>query len=49
MQKKKKNFTVESESWVKIEITFLTQHVGLSIFFPNLGSNNPALFVSVVS
>jgi len=23
---------------------FLTQHLGLSIFDPNLGSNNPALF-----
>jgi len=29
---------------VKVEITFLTQHLGLSIFDPNLGSNNPALF-----
>jgi len=25
-------------------MTFLTQHLGLSIFDPNLGSNNPALF-----
>jgi len=25
-------------------ITFLTQHLGLSIFDPNLGWNNPAFF-----
>jgi len=25
-------------------MTFLTQHLGSSIFDPNLGSNNPALF-----
>jgi len=25
-------------------MAFLTQHLGLSIFDPNLGSNNPALF-----
>jgi len=25
----------------KCLITFLTQHLGLSIFYPNLGSNNP--------
>jgi len=25
-------------------IAFLTQHLGLSIFYPILGSNNPALF-----
>jgi len=38
--------TVESESWswVKILNDILTQHLGLSIFYPNLGSNNPALF-----
>jgi len=29
---------------LKFEITFLTQHLGLSIFYPNLGPNNPALF-----
>jgi len=23
--------------WLKFEITFLTQHLGLSIFYPNLG------------
>jgi len=28
----------------KFETTFLTQHLGLSIFDPNLGSNNPAFF-----
>jgi len=26
------------------KMTFLTQHLGLSIFYPNMGSNNPALF-----
>jgi len=25
-------------------MTFLTHHLGLSIFYPNLGSNKPALF-----
>jgi len=25
-------------------IAFLTQHLGLSLFYPNLGSNNPAFF-----
>jgi len=36
---------VESESIRLIfEMTFSTQHLGLSIFDPNLGSNNPALF-----
>jgi len=39
-----KQCTVESESLRNFEITFLTQHLGLSIFYPNLGSNNPALF-----
>jgi len=29
---------------VEVENKFLTQHLGLSIFYPNLGSNNPALF-----
>jgi len=29
---------------LKVEVTFLTQHLGLSIFDPNLGSNKPALF-----
>jgi len=28
------------EVGLKFEITFLTQHLGLSIFDPNLGSNN---------
>jgi len=32
------------EVGLKFEIMFLTQHLGLSIFDPNLGSNNPALF-----
>jgi len=31
-------------STFNILIAFLTQHLGLSIFYPNLGSNNPALF-----
>jgi len=35
---------VKVEVGLKFEITFLTQHLGLSIFDPNLGSNNPALF-----
>jgi len=29
---------------VKVEVTFLTQHLDLSVFDPNLGWNNPALF-----
>jgi len=35
---------VKVEVGLKIEITFLTQHLGLPIFYPNLHSNNPALF-----
>jgi len=35
---------VKVEVGLKFEITFLTQHLDLSIFYPNLGSNNPALF-----
>jgi len=29
---------------VKFGLKFETQHLGLSIFYPYLGSNNPALF-----
>jgi len=29
---------------LNFEITFLNQHLDLSIFYPNLGSNIPALF-----
>jgi len=35
---------VKVEVGLKFEITFLTQYLSLSIFYPNLGSNNPALF-----
>jgi len=35
---------VKVEVGLRFEITFLTQYLGLSIFYPNLGSNNPALF-----
>jgi len=35
---------VKLEVGFKFETTFLTQHLGLSIFDPNLGSNNPELF-----
>jgi len=35
---------VKVEVGLKFEMTFLTQHLGLSIFDPNLGLNNPALF-----
>jgi len=35
------------EIGLKFEITFLTQHLGLSIFYPNLGSNNPALLFTI--
>jgi len=35
---------VKIEVGLKFETQFLTQHLGLSIFDPNLGSNNPALF-----
>jgi len=31
------------EVGLKLDITFLTQYLGLSIFYSNLGSNNPAL------
>jgi len=34
---------------LKFEITFLTQHLGLSKFDRNLGSNNPALFRVLIS
>jgi len=33
---------VKVEVGLKCEIKFLTQHLGLSIFYPNLGWNNPA-------
>jgi len=29
---------------VEVGLKFENQHLGLSIFYPNLGSNNPALF-----
>jgi len=35
---------VKVEVGLKFEITFLRKHLGLSIFYPNLGWNNPALF-----
>jgi len=41
---KKVQLKVKVEVGVNSEITFLTQHLGLSMFDPNLGSNNPALF-----
>jgi len=44
MQLKHLQLKVKVEVGLKLEITFLTQHLGLSIFEPNLGSNNPALF-----
>jgi len=28
---------------VEVGLKFVTQHLGLSIFYPNLGSNSPAL------
>jgi len=43
MQLKNVQLKVEVEVGLKFEITFLTQHLDLSIFYPNLGSNNPAL------
>jgi len=42
MQLKIVQLKVKVEVRLKFEITFLTQHLGLSIFYPNLGSNNPA-------
>jgi len=39
-----KNLKFKVEVGLKFKMTFLTQHLGLSIFDPNLGSNNPALF-----
>jgi len=44
MQLKNVELKVKVEVGLKFEITFLTQHLGLSIFYPNLVSNNPALF-----
>jgi len=44
MQLKNLQLKVKVEVGFKFETTFLTQHLGLSIFYPNLGSNNPALF-----
>jgi len=35
---------VKVEVGLKFEITFLTQRLGLSIFDPNLGWNNPLFF-----
>jgi len=43
MQLQNLQLKVEVDVGLKFEITFLTQHLGLSIFYPNLGSNNPAL------
>jgi len=39
-----KNAIKKLKVGLKFEMTFLTQHLGLSIFDPNLVSNNPALF-----
>jgi len=44
MQLKNVQLKVKVEVGLKFEMTFLTQHLGLSIFDPNLGLNNPALF-----
>jgi len=43
MQLQNLQLKVEVDVGLKFEMTFLTQHLGLSIFYPNLGSNNPAL------
>jgi len=37
MQLKNLQLKVKVEVGLKFEITFLTQHLGLSIFYPNLG------------
>jgi len=42
-QLKNLQFKVKVEVGLKFEMTFLTQFLGLSIFYPNLGSNNQAL------
>jgi len=47
MQLKKLQLKLKVEVGLKFEITFLTQYLGLSIFYPNLGSNNPALFKQI--
>jgi len=44
MQFKKLQLKVKVEVGEKKIIKILTQHLGLSIFDPNLGSNNQALF-----
>jgi len=41
LQLKNVQLKVKVEVGFKFEITFLTQHLGLSIFDPHLGSNNP--------
>jgi len=40
----KKKLQLKVKVGLKFENTFLTQHLGLSIFDPNLGSNNPVFF-----
>jgi len=40
MQFQKLHLKVKVEVGLKFEIACLTQHLGLSIFDPNLGSNN---------
>jgi len=44
MQLKNVQLKGKVEVELKVKMAFLTQHLGLSIVFPNLGSNNPALF-----
>jgi len=44
MQKKNVILNFNPTSTVHFLITFLTQHMGLSIFDPNLGWNKPAFF-----
>jgi len=44
MQFKKLQLKVKVEVGFKFEITFFNQYLGLSIFYQNLCSNNPALF-----
>jgi len=44
MSLKKIQLKVKVEVGLTLKMTFLTQHLGLSIFDPNLGWNNPVLF-----
>jgi len=43
-----KHLQLKVEVGLKFEITFLTQHLGLSIFCPNFGFKQPSIVQSVL-